>query len=170
MRRFLSILALSALCVPAVKAGNTLEDHRVLWDALQSVGISTQTNNEMCFKHAGEFDGYYHSAHQELVICQRDAFKLGQPVAWSDNDLDTLRHEAQHVIQDCMAGDLGDNQFSPLFSDPEEYRDFVTARLTHEEIQTIVSAYDDKSDSVIKNEIEAFASMLAEGVTKICER
>lgn len=177
MRRFLSILALSALCVPAVKAGNTLEDHNQLWSALQSVGVTTQTNNVECFRHPGEFDGYYHSAQRTLVVCQRGAGKLNQAVTWSENDLDTLRHEAQHVIQDCMAGDLGDNQFSPLYNDPERFRAFVSARLTETEIQNIINAYDDKSDAVIKNEIEAFAvarhvdaSLLAEGVVDLCSR
>ena len=29
-------------------------------------------------------------------------------VQWTENDLDTLRHEAMHVLQDCSAGRVGD--------------------------------------------------------------
>ena len=48
-----------------------------------------------------------------MAICQDNAL-TGEEVAWTPNDLDTLRHESVHFIQDCLDGSA-DMELNPLF-------------------------------------------------------
>ena len=43
--------------------------------------------------------------YNSIMICQDDRIETSdQEVEWTENDYDTLRHEAHHVVQDCMKG------------------------------------------------------------------
>ena len=61
-------------------------------------------------------NGFYSSHNRVLVVCN-DRYVKGEneDPQWTANDLDTLRHEAQHLIQDCMVGGLADSKLHPVY-------------------------------------------------------
>ena len=77
----------------------------------------------------GRIDGVYDSIRGYITICQDQGTKAFKMVGWTDNDLDTLRHEAQHVVQDCIGNRLGDGYLSPLFDDSRREMTLVLKRL-----------------------------------------
>ena len=93
------ITALSAVIVPSAQASEVLDQHTDLWNDLESVGVTIYVNDPEACKHSG-FDGRYISSMRRLDICQDDYAPYTQ-TQWTANDLDTLRHEAHHVLQDC---------------------------------------------------------------------
>ena len=97
-------LAALMTATPAL-ADNSYDAHVGLWNTLQRAGVTTQINPRDC---KPEFHGYYNRRSVKLVVCQDNSTGGGRQVEWTANDLDTLRHEAQHVLQDCMVGGLGD--------------------------------------------------------------
>ena len=46
-----------------------------------------------------------------MVICQENRIPgVREMTSWTEEDLDTLRHESHHLVQDCRGGDgRGDN-------------------------------------------------------------
>jgi hypothetical protein len=158
MKRFLSILlAAATLAVLPVKAEtNSLKAHARLWRAIQDVGVTTLLNSPRYCN--GDVLGVYDSSRAILAVCQTGA-KGYKEVAWSDEDFDTLRHEAHHLIQDCVVGRIGDIEMGHMFTDGDQFRAFVNNALTTSEIKSIISVYRDvgASDNVVMIELEAFA-------------
>ena len=153
-------------------AGNTLRDHNELIDTLERAGVSVVVNPRDC---DDDFHGYYHRKDVVLAVCQDNARPGGRQVRWTANDLDTLRHEAQHVIQDCMVGGLGDLR-SDTYLSMEDLKNFlVQSSLTEENIETIIESYISQGadkETVIM-ELEAFAVALdidAESIAGAVER
>ena len=133
-----------------------MEAHGRLWDTLQDAGVSVNTNSKDC---NDKIDGYYHSRRQSVVVCQDNGVPGGEQVRWTANDLDTLRHEAQHVIQDCMVGSLGDMR-SDTYFDREVLKEFlINSTLSADKLTSIVESYkeDGISEEKIIMELEAFA-------------
>lgn len=165
-----SIITIASLVVPVpeVKA-DTHEEHRELWSALQEVGIDTRVNLAgLC--DDGDTDGAYFYMRSTLVVCQDNANTFGaKEVGWTPNDYDTLRHEAHHVVQDCLAGGLADGKSTLLFNDFDELKEFVYGILTEEQVNSIITGYreDGAPDDVILRELEAFAVAAGVSVTNI---
>ena len=176
MKNFLRAVILAAGIVSApAKAGNTIEDHRALWDSVERTGVTVMLNHpEHCDSGVA---GWYSSLHGILMICQDKSNKPFDHVGWTDNDLDTLRHEAQHVLQDCAMGPVGDGMMQSTLS-----TDFLVevAReegMTVEDIKNIQERYraNGASEKVVRQEVEAFivargiqASTLASTLDKHC--
>ena len=103
--------------VPASGEGS-LAAHDTLIHTLKAAGIDVRVNHSHCNDEKGLM-GFYAGQRRLLVICQDNRVPgSGAPVAWTDNDLDTLRHEAQHFIQDCMIGSNHDHQLYPVYRNP----------------------------------------------------
>ena len=154
-----SVVASLTLASPALATSSVFAEHQELWGALNDVGITTYVNHEYCYDGADGADGFYVSSHSVLVVCQDNATDTTE-VQWTANDLDTLRHEAHHVIQDCKVGSMGDGRLGPVFDNENEYWDFVlSSGYTEEELQGIASNYrsNGANDDVIITELEAFA-------------
>ena len=153
-------------------AGNRISDHAELWNTIKEAGISTHINPEMC---DDETDGFYSSTYKVFVVCQDNGVPGGDVVEWTDNDLDTIRHEAHHVVQDCIDGTLGDGLLSPFFG-PEELKEFVkNSTLSDRKVNWIIKSYSDKTEMEVIKEIEAFAvakdvsaSTISSVVKKFC--
>ena len=129
--------------------------HNQLITAIRSTGIQFIVNGEWCAKD--KFHGYYWAAKNEMVICQdaRNRRNRSQhEVRWSANDLDTLRHEAQHLIQDCMVGSYRDGKLGAVYKDPIGLAKNI---LGTKSIYSILKAYSDKSDHTKVMELEAFS-------------
>ena len=96
----------------------SLEAHAVLVEAIERQGVDFVVNHDFCDENPGVM-GFYSSHAQVLVVCN-DRYVKGEneDPQWTANDLDTLRHEAQHLIQDCMVGGLADSRLHPVYRDP----------------------------------------------------
>ena len=132
-RFFVSLLTAASILTPSVaRAGNTPEDHLGLWNELQNQGVTTIYNHKLHCPLDDSIDGRYYIHSAMLVVCQ-DNMKdhlVEQP--WTENDFDTLRHEAHHVIQDCAHGTLGDGLTGLMFSEEDLIR-FLQASSHSEE-------------------------------------
>ena len=153
MKRLLAglmALSLGGLPVEAIE-----EDHRRLRSSLEEVGITVLINPLDCWSE--EMNGYYAPSASVLGICQDQAQKPGNEVEWTENDYDTLRHEAQHVIQDCLEGKHGDGLSRIEHPDQKELMQFVRSVYTDAQIRMISSWYEGVPGSVMLMELEAFA-------------
>ena len=171
-------VGLSLLLTPGVKAG-VEEDHKVLWNALEEVGIELYLNDpEYCDADQG-VAGLYSPRYNVMIICQDERIPISsREVDWTENDYDTLRHEAHHVVQDCVAG-LQNGDMSVYFDDEDTYTQFVKTALTEKQINNIVKTYREGggTDEIIVHEVEAFAvassipaDSLARAVVKVCNQ
>ena len=177
IKRFIttSLIAMSVSVTPALAQPNH-ESHERLWSTLQLIGINTVLNHK--HRCAGkDIDGSYNSRARVLVICQDGSYAGGPQSDWTENDYDTLRHEAHHVLQDCNNGELGDGLLGDLFEDADEWEQFVTNGLTTDQIKSIVKSYTESGagPKVIAHELEAFsasnsvdASTIANKLVEFC--
>lgn len=81
-----------AQAIPAAVA----QEHNNLVAALQSRGIAMYLDADTCRQNP--IDGFYDGTSRVLVICNKGQADM------TPNNLDTLRHEAMHFIQDCRDG------------------------------------------------------------------
>ena len=176
MNKFLTGLAVLLLSPVALVAG-PLEDHDQLWQSLQRAGVTLRVNNpELCGDNSG--GGHYNSLYRTLVICQdgQSQATSGEQVQWTANDMDTLRHEAHHVIQDCLSGALGDGNMKPVYTDPDAWKAFVT-KMPQDKIDQIIDQYKSMgaSNHLLYLELEAFSAAhnvgplnIAKGLDRVC--
>ena len=96
----------------------SLDAHAVLVQAIERQGVNFVVNHDFCDENP-DVMGFYSSQARVLVVCN-DQYVKGEneDPQWTANDLDTLRHEAQHLIQDCMVGGLSDSKLYPVYRDP----------------------------------------------------
>ena len=141
----------------APQAQASLAPYEELLETVNKAGVSVYINPPVCFGKESNFDGYYHSTERVLVVCQDNAKRSGQNVAWTDNDLDTIRHEVHHMVQDCVSGTIADGQLGIFFDDKETYVKFVTNSIGEERARAIVEAYSDTSAHTRALELEAFS-------------
>lgn len=144
---------------------NSLEAHGELLQAVVNNGVRVYINPAHCgledFKGVA---GFYVSQARIFVVCQDKGNADSIVVEWTDNDLDTIRHEAQHMVQDCKDG-LGDNSlvnFFPLEENEEgliTLQQFSSGVLSLDEIGSIYSTYTSRGADMqtVLLEIEAFA-------------
>ena len=155
---FATTTAVMAITVPAAKADPNLQTHAYLWQTLQRAGVPIFVNDdEECGDNWG--GGSYMSAvskrRSAILICQDNGKGVGEGnlVPFSLNDLDSLRHEAHHVVQDCLAGDLADGEMETMFRG-EQLKSVVISSLSQSMIQNILKNYDEEHHLL---ELEAFA-------------
>lgn len=148
-------VASSAFATPAqaqLQEGS-LEAHAYLAEVIKAHGVSFYVNHDYCQQNP-DVMGFYSGRAQLLVVCQ-DNYKGNGPVEWTANDLDTLRHEAQHMIQDCMIGSNHDHVLKPVYRDPigNAFSVLGSDRMKH--INDVYRANGANTDTVIL-EWEAF--------------
>ncbi|QBP06088.1 hypothetical protein [Synechococcus phage S-B68] len=161
-------------CVSAKSA--PLGDHANLLNAVVRNGVRVFINPSVCVGHFA--DGWYSHADNSLVVCQdnMDPMRPGYIVEYTQNDLDTIRHEAHHLVQDCLKERDGD--VDPFFDTEEEWTSFVTDHLTEDRIDYIIENYQrmNADGKTIVTELEAFAVAravsprhIAEAIDTICK-
>lgn len=154
-KKVLSILAttatLSSAMLPA-QALNVDPGHLALGRQISAIGVNFKINPIECFDNTGAM-GWYWSTRNELVVCQENATRANVETYWTAEDFDTLRHEAQHLIQDCMDGEQN-GILGSVYKDPIRLGKEVLGTI---DMQSVVEAYDGKSDHIITLEIEAFS-------------
>ena len=152
----LAATTLATTAVPAKAFDNLYRvgvQHNQLINAIRSTGIQFILNDSRC--NTENAMGWYWAARNEMVICQENRQASTSEVRWTAEDLDTLRHEAQHLIQDCMVASYRDGRLGPVYRDPIGLAQSVLSGRT---IRWIVNdGYRNESDHVKVLELEAFA-------------
>jgi len=172
-----TILGSSLLFFTPSLEAKASDGHEELWDTLQQVGITIVVNNTPHCRE-GTISGAYLPMDRTLIVCQdnRGPFTTKQ-IAWTRNDLDTLRHEAHHVVQDCLEGGMGDGYARPMFDDKQEFNQFVQSALNMAQIDNIIESYRryGATDHVVLLELEAFAvakdidpELIADAIMNLC--
>jgi hypothetical protein len=113
-----------------------------------------------------------------LIVCQDNGVPGGPQVTWTLNDLDTLRHESHHVVQDCNEGTIADGLTDNLFYEEQELIEFISkSSLTTEQLKNLMESLknDGLSYTSIMIEVEAYivakdieASSIANKVREFC--
>ena len=154
-----SLLIAGMLMIPAIFSNQAKADekHRYLATTIRSLGVPVSINTKIHCR-PGESGSYFSAGF--MVICQDNRSKEGVEVVWTVNDLDTLRHEAHHMIQDCAAGGIGDGKMSLMFNNKEELAEFVSkSGYTLDQVKQIAKHYQQQGvtgyDMLM--ELEAFA-------------
>ena len=148
----LAVAAATTLVATApAEAASNHAHHEVLASTIGKAGVALFINHETCWDR--DSFGFYISSMQAMVVCQENKTSPDVVVAWTEEDYDTLRHEAQHMIQDCMVGGLGDDDLHSVYKHPVA---FAQKHLNPDYIQHIINVYGDQSDEVIILELEAF--------------
>ena len=156
MKNFLPLAAAVATVFTVAPAqASTMAAHERLVDTLKDKGITIVLNPPEC--KLASYAGYYRSASGRMVVCQTHGVDGSyKQTGWTANDLDTLRHEAHHVAQDCIANGIGNNSLGTIYVKP-----FLFAKqfFGTYQINNIISVYKDRgaSDHVAVLEVEAFA-------------
>ena len=152
IKTILTTLTLAAsTIVPMGAEASTFNDHIRLAQAVQSTGTQVKINPKEC--GATEAFGWYWARKSELVICQENGTPGGPEVRWTAEDLDTLRHEAHHLVQDCMDRSL-DGALDSVYQNPIR---LGKETLGERGMVAVAEAYSESGDHIIVMEIEAFS-------------
>jgi len=158
----ISGVAAPVVAAPSYERSDEIEEHVELLTEIQDLGIKVVINHP---KLCGDSNvaGFWHGSMNLFALCQENIRRAkvpvwnGNTVMLTDDDLDTIRHEAHHVIQDCMDGKI-DGNLQPYFGDANRRREFLDAYPDWKE-QSITEEYseDGADPHVIKLEVEAWA-------------
>lgn len=149
-------IAVQATPVLANTRQSNLQHHAELAEAVVRNNVNLYLNPSACASDDGKLWGFYMGQRRAMVICQENSYPGGPAVDWTEEDLDTLRHETQHMIQDCMVGSNHDHQLGSVYTDPVG---FALSVLGQERAEDIVNLYrsNGANDHVLVLELEAFA-------------
>ena len=167
IKALLAALCLSTASVPAIatptyeSSRDKIQDHIELLNTLEEMGVNVQINNPtICGRQDANVAGFWMGGEQLFVICQQAIRNSKFPVYdgriqhASDDDLDTIRHEAHHVIQDCMDGDMDGSLVEYLDEENKEefYKFYPEWKQNHIRVQ-----YANETPQIIQLEVEAWA-------------
>lgn len=131
---------------------NTIDDHNRLLRAAGAAGVNVKINPSDCDE--GQYYGWYSAADRELVICQENKIQgSSQQVSWTDEDLDTVRHETHHLVQDCRDYSLN-GRLHAVYDDPVG---LAAEWLTKRKGLWVIDSYGEKGSHIVTMELEAFA-------------
>ena len=158
----LSATAIPAMAEPTYEGKETIDEHIEILDTLHDMGITVSINGPECGRTDDDVAGYWNGGRKLFVLCQ-EAIRRSKLPTWdgtvvlaSDDDLDTIRHETHHIIQDCQDGEIdGDLR---VYLSPENSVEFLNLYPDWKE-EYITKQYraSGANDHVIRLEIEAWA-------------
>ena len=146
-----ALTAVTTIIPTAAEAKNVDRAHMNLAQAAARTGVQLKINPTECFK--GNTYGWYWAAKNELVICQERRARANVETYWTAEDLDTLRHEVQHLVQDCRDGSRN-GSLDAVYTSPIELAKNV---LGEQGIRSVLNTYSDASDHIKVMELEAFS-------------
>ena len=117
-----------------------------LLDTINANGILVTINHEDCLTNGANGQYRWLGFQREIRLCP------GQTI--DANDHNTVRHETIHAIQHCINVARGTSTDTPIIDDPDTFKSFVMANLSQEDIEWVMSVYD---ESQWLTELEAFA-------------
>jgi len=139
---------------------NLPNEYKPLYSAINGAGVELKFSDSHQTCKGSE--GLYLRDKAIILVCSS-----GFP-NWSPNSLDTLRHEAHHVLQDCRAGDGVGGNIGLFFSSIADLQAFIHSSLSMPKIDQIVNSYTavNTPPRVILLELEAFAAANTVGPLK----
>ena len=146
-----TLTAIATIAAPAAEARNVDQAHIRLAQAIRSTGILLIVNHSQCANN--DYFGWYDSYQKEMVVCQENGQAGKDEVNWTEEDLDTLRHEAQHLIQDCVDGELN-GALGAVYKNPMKVG---YNQLGEDGVNGVWEAYSAWPDHHKVMEVEAFA-------------
>lgn len=171
MRKLLTAALLAttmfgSVCPALAVSQETASQHNALAAALQANGITLYLDADVC--RTKPVAGFYHSQSKSLVLCN------GGKSEMTDDNLDTLRHESIHAMQDCALGVMGDNRLGRVLK-PGTVEDLAQKHgLSLERIRQIYLSHG-VDEYTITLEYEAFtgaagmsAGTIAEALNIFC--
>lgn len=170
---FLAIISSFTVgAVPAAATPNTgsFDDHLALYNTIHSHGVKVHINHaKYC---DGNIDGSYISTRRVLNVCQDRGRPGGPEVDWTANDLDTLRHEAHHMIQDCVGAGHGNGHLVHLFHQRPQLLSFIDSVYSRAEQRSLMGAdsYTGHNSERQLIELEAFATAAVISATDIADK
>ena len=174
-----AVTAVAAFCSAGVAAPTSEEvnAHIRLIEAIEASGVSVSFNEkDKCYSpnRAERIAGFYSGYYEHLAVCQDNATSWnGEIVQATDNDLDTIRHEAHHLVQDCSDGRI-DGELVRFFDEDSAFMAEMPARRK----AWVRRVYSEAgaSEDVIELEFEAFhvarhvsADTITSAVTRLCQ-
>jgi len=154
-----TLIASLSIIAPSPALAGEIEDHQYLWETLPRIGVTRYINDPDYCSKSEDYAGMYNAYENILVVCQDNGRYDGQMVGWTDSDLDTLRHEAHHIVQDCANSSLADIHMDNMFNE-EELKEFIRGSgMTADQLRGIAANYaaNGADEDVIIKEFEAFA-------------
>ena len=133
----------------------SIDAHVALVRAIERAGVSIEINHPFCQEREG-LNGFYSGKDRLLVVCNDDYSATNTDPVWTLNDFDTLRHEAQHFIQDCMVGTNHDHHLNNVYKNPLGFSTHVLGQLRIDRI-TQIYRENGASNHILNLEYEAFA-------------
>ena len=152
----LAVATATALSVSAPAQAATFHDHIPLWNAVHAATVTIHLNEDYC-DHRPNVAGVYSSQARAMLICQQNRIPGStEEVGWTAFDLDTLRHETHHLVQDCLGNGKGNGLLVAMYEDPYGYARNYFANL---QSNAIVNSYKSKglNNRLALVELEAFA-------------
>lgn len=152
----LALAAMTAVVglAPNAEAQSNFNHHQQLWNAAETTGVRMLINPNRC--DTEDAFGWYWAAANELVICQEGKMRGStKEVQWTEEDLDTLRHEVHHLVQDCRDG-RRQGALDQVYAKPIEFGVNVLGK---DRALYIANLYAEQgaNDHIQVMEIEAFA-------------
>ena len=142
--------------------------HNQLIKALEARGVAVTFDSPRC-RALEDLSGYYMSTARSITLC------TGGSTAMTEDNMDTLRHESIHVVQDCKGGGIGNRNLQPVFK-PSAVLEMVKNSTL--DVDRMIEVYTSKGASkhVLNLELEAFsgasqlrADAIAYGVLSTCK-
>ena len=166
MKFLATVLALTLASAPASALAATpwqlnVPAHLQLVKALRGHGVAVSWGSRYC---DGKNNGTYNSRTRTIKICRRGN-------QWTASSLNTLRHEAIHVLQDLRDCRLGNLALHRL-TDDDQLEQLLNS--TNLNTQAIINAYAARGASrqVILLELEAWggaSTTTASDITEMLE-
>lgn len=131
------------------------EAHNLLVDALVRRGISLYVDSPACQSSPG-LEGYYSGSQRALVLCNDGSLRM------TEDNLNTLRHEATHFIQDCADGAI-DNTLRTVLKQGQARELLSTAGLDADLIREVYSVMGQANHVPLEEEAFAVAATMNPG-------
>lgn len=156
---FASIATLGLLAGPVAAqpaSQERIDAHgAVLAAVVENTGLNVFINDPYCQKVPAM--GMYTATDEGegmLLICQDNHTEPNEIVEWTENDLDTIRHELIHYIQDCKNGAI-DVDLEPLHADVTEVMDAMGPEFAYR-VFNMYQRGSNANANTIRVELEAF--------------
>ncbi len=117
-----------------------------LIETMEESGILVTINHPDCKTNGSNGQYRWIGFQREMRLCP------GQTIDAIDHN--TVRHETVHAIQHCVNVARGTNTDTPIVNEVEEFKAFVEAYLSPEDIAWVMEVYP---ESQWLTELEAFA-------------
>ena len=142
----LSIAAIAAAATFLPVGAEVQPGTSSLLETMENSGILVTFNPPDCLNNGANGQYRWLGFQREMRLCPGDTVDAG--------DHNTVRHETIHAIQHCVNVARGTNTDTPIVNEVEEFKAFVEAYLSPEDISWVMEMYD---ESQWLTELEAFA-------------